>query len=64
MDTEKVKFLIQSIELLIDELKAEVYSKEETYKVSETEYTDVEEPVSTDELVLSMFKTVTDDLDL
>lgn len=61
MDREKIKFLIQSIEVLIDELKAEVYTDAETYKVSETSYSDVEEPVSTDDLVQSMFPLVTDD---
>lgn len=38
MDISKVKFLIQSIEVLIDELKSEVYTKEETFKVSDTDY--------------------------
>jgi len=61
MDREKVKFLIQSIEVLIDELKSEVYSKEETFSVSETSYSDVEEPVSTDELIQNMFTQVIDD---
>lgn len=61
MDREKVKFLIQSIEVLIDELKAEVYTDAETHKVSETEYNDVEEPVSTDDLIQSMFPQVIDD---
>ena len=61
MDREKIKFLIQSIEVLIDELKAEVYTDAETFKVSETSYSDVEEPVSTDDLVQSMFPLVTDD---
>jgi len=61
MDREKVKFLIQSIEVLIDELKAEVYTDAETHKVSETDYHDVEEPVSTDDLIQSMFPQVIDD---
>ena len=59
MDTDKVKFLIQSIEVLIDELKAEVYSKDETFKVSETQYE--EEP----EIALptsNLYPEVTDDL--
>ena len=62
MDREKVKFLIQSIEVLIDELKAEVYTKDETFKVSETSYSDEERPISTDELIQNMFTQVTDDL--
>ena len=62
MDREKVKFLIQSIEVLIDELKAEVYTKDETYKVSETSYSDTEETISTDDLIQNMFTQVTDDL--
>ena len=61
MDREKVKFLIQSIEVLIDELKAEVYTVEETHKVSETSYSDEEEPVSTDDLIQNMFPQVIDD---
>lgn len=61
MDREKIKFLIQSVEVLIDELKAEVYTDAETYKVSETEYHDKEEPVSTDDLIQSMFSQVIDD---
>ena len=61
MDREKVKFLIQSIEVLIDELKAEVYTAEETHKVSETSYSDEEEPVSTDDLIQNMFPQVIDD---
>ena len=61
MDREKIKFLIQSIEVLIDELKSEVYTKDETFKVSETSYSDVEEPVTTDDLIQSMFPLVTDD---
>ena len=62
MDREKVKFLIQSIEVLIDELKGEVYTDSETYKVSETDYSEEDSPVSTDDLVRKMFPTVTDDL--
>lgn len=61
MDREKVKFLIQSIEVLIDELKAEVYTSDETFKVSDTEYSDVEETISTDDLVQQMFPQVIDD---
>lgn len=62
MDREKVKFLIQSIEVLIDELKGEVYTASETYKVSETDYAEEDGKVSTDDLVRKMFPTVTDDL--
>ena len=61
MDREKVKFLIQSIEVLIDELKAEVYTGAETHKVSETAYSDEVTEVSTDDLIQNMFPLVTDD---
>lgn len=61
MDREKVKFLIQSIEVLIDELKSVVYDESETYKVSETNYSDTEEPISTDELIQNMYNQVIDD---
>ena len=61
MDTDKVKFLIQSIEVLIDELKAEVYTDAETHKVSETSYGDDDQPVSTDDLIQNMFSQVIDD---
>ena len=61
MDIEKVKFLIQSVEVLIDELKSEVYTKGETFSVSETSYSDVEEPVPTDELIQNMFPQVVED---
>lgn len=61
MDREKVKFLIQSIEVLIDELKSVVYDESETHKVSETNYSDTEEPISTDELIQNMFTQVIDD---
>lgn len=62
MDIEKVKFLIQSIEVLIDELKAEVYTDAETHKVSETSYSDEVEEIPTDDLIQQMFTQVTDDL--
>ena len=61
MDREKVKFLIQSIEVLIDELKAEVYTGAETFKVSETEYSEENPEVSTDDLIQNMFTQVIDD---
>lgn len=61
MDREKVKFLIQSIEVLIDELKSEVYDSSETHKVSETSYSDEASPISTDELIQNMFNQVIDD---
>lgn len=61
MDTEKVKFLIQSIEVLIDELKAEVYTDAETHKVSETTYGEDDGKVSTDDLIQNMFTQVIDD---
>ena len=62
MDRDKVKFLIQSIEVLIDELKAEVYTDSETFKISETSYSDESPEVSTDDLVQQMFTQVIDDL--
>jgi len=61
MDREKVKFLIQSIEVLIDELKAEVYDSSETHKISETEYSEESSPISTDDLIQNMFNQVIDD---
>lgn len=61
MDREKVKFLIQSMEVLIDELKAEVYTDAETHKVSETEYSEDEGEISTDDLILGMYSQVMDD---
>jgi len=61
MDREKVKFLVQSIEVLIDELKSEIYTSDETYKISDTEYSDKEEVVSTDDLIQNMFTQVIDD---
>ena len=61
MDTEKVKFLIQSLEVLIDELKAEVYTDAETQKISETTYSDEDPEVSTDDLIHQMFTQVIDD---
>ena len=60
METEKIKFLIQSIEVLIDELKAEVYTEGETYRISETEYSE-EGETSTDNIIMDMFAHVTDD---
>ena len=61
MNREKVKFLIQSIEVLIDELKTEVYTEGETHKVSETEYSEGESEISTDDLILGMYSQVMDD---
>jgi len=62
MDREKIKFLIQSIEVLIDELKAEVYTDAETFKVSETEYSEDEfSELSTDDLIRGMYSQVMDD---
>ncbi len=61
MDREKVKFLIQSIEVLIDELKSVVYTDAETHKVSETSYSDTEETTSTDDLIQTMFPQIIDD---
>ena len=62
MDRDRVKFLIQSIEVMIDELKAEVYTDAETHKVSETSYSDEVEEIPTDDLIQNMFSQVTDDL--
>lgn len=64
MDRDKIKFLIQSVEVLIDELKAEVYNDSETHRISETDYVEQDATVSTDDLVRNMFSQVTDDLDL
>ena len=61
MDRDRVKFLIQSIEVLIEELKAEVYTAAETQSVSETEYDESEQEVSTDDLILGMYAQVMDD---
>mgnify|MGYP001307840643 FL=1 len=61
MDTQKVKFLIQSIEVLIDELKSEVYTSDETFSISETAYSDEQPEVSTEDLIQKMFNQVTDD---
>lgn len=61
MDRDRVKFLIQSIEVMIDELKAEVYTDAETHKVSDTEYSEGEAEVSTDDLILGMYSQVMDD---
>ncbi len=59
MQPDKLKFLIQCIEGLIDEFKSEVYTKDETFKVSETQYSEVEEiPLTTSNL----YPEVTDDL--
>ncbi|AIX16800.1 hypothetical protein Syn7803US13_273 [Synechococcus phage ACG-2014f] len=59
MDTDKVKFLIQSIEVLIDELKSEVYAEGETFKVSETQYSEESEIPTT---ITNFYPEVTDDL--
>ena len=52
--------MIQSIEVLIDELKAEVYTEGETHRISETEYSE-EGETSTDNIIMDMFAHVTDD---
>ena len=63
MDTDKVKFLVQSIEVLIDDLKSEIYTSDETYKISSTDYSDeTDDVVSTDDLIQNMFSQITDDL--
>jgi len=62
MDRDKVKFLVQSIEVLIDDLKSELYTSDETFKVSNTDYSDqTDDVVSTDDLIQNMFSQVTDD---
>ena len=62
MDRDKVKFLVQSIEVLIDDLKSELYTSDETFKVSQTEYSDeTDTTVSTDDLIQNMFSQVIDD---
>ena len=61
MDRDRVKFLIQSIEVMIEELKAEVYTDAETHKVSDTEYSEGEAEISTDDLILGMYSQVMDD---
>ena len=61
MDREKVKFLIQSIEVLIDELKTEVYTEGETHKISDTDYSDEPKEIPTEDLILSMYPQVMDD---
>ena len=61
MDRDRVKFLIQSIEVMIEELKAEVYTDAETHKVSDTEYSEGESEISTDDLILGMYSQVMDD---
>ena len=63
MDRERLKVLIQSMEMLIDEMKQIAYSEEETHKISETVYEE-QEPVemSTDELILNMYSNIPDDL--
>jgi hypothetical protein len=43
MDTERVKLIVRNIELLVDALKAEIYTNQPAYKfedieVSETDY--------------------------
>ena len=63
MDRDKVKFLVQSIEVMIDDLKSEIYTSDETFKVSETDYADeTDTTVSTDDLIQNMFSQITDDL--
>ena len=63
MDRDKVKFLVQSIEVLIDDLKSEIYTSDETFNVSETDYSDeTDTTVSTDDLIQNMFSQITDDL--
>ena len=61
MNAEKIKFLIQSIEVLIDELKAEVYTDAETHRISETEYSEEGAETPTEELIMDMFDHITDD---
>jgi len=63
MDREKLKVLIQSMEMLIDEMKQIAYSEEETHKISETVYEEQElTEMSTDELIMHMHSAIPDDL--
>jgi hypothetical protein len=63
MDRDRVKFLIQSIEVLLEDLKSTVYTDDETFKISDTSYSDVpENSVSTDDIIQNMFPQITDDL--
>lgn len=63
MDREKLKVLIQSMEMLIDEMKQIAYSEEETHKISETVYEEQEPTeMSTDDLILNMYSSIPDDL--
>ena len=63
MDREKLKVLIQNVEMLLDEMKSIAYSEEETHKISETVYEEEElREVSTDELILNMYSNIPDDL--
>ena len=61
MDIDKIKFLIQSIEVLIDELKSEVYIDSETFKVSETSYYEENDDNTKDERVKNICPQITDD---
>lgn len=63
MDRDRVKFLIQSIEVLLEDLKSTVYTNDETFKISDTNYSDEPEGnVSTDDIIQNMFPQITDDL--
>ena len=63
MDRDRVKFLIQSIEVLLEDLKSTVYTDDETFKISDTNYSDEPEGnVSTDDIIQNMFPQITDDL--
>ena len=63
MDREKLKVLIQNVEMLLDEMKSIAYSEEETHKISETVYEEEDlREVSTDELILNMYSNIPDDL--
>jgi hypothetical protein len=63
MDRDRVKFLIQSIEVLLEDLKSTVYTDDETFKISDTSYSDLSDnSVSTDDIIQNMFPQIPDDL--
>ena len=41
MDKERLKLIVHNLELLVDGLKAEVYSDVGSYKPSESEYVEI-----------------------
>ena len=45
MDRERLKLIVRNLELLVDGLKAEVYSDVDAYKSSEMHYTEVSQHI-------------------